>query len=57
MSEGGEVKAKVEPGVEPGVKTVRRGRAKVADPAALDEFQLRPDPADPRLTERVRGVD
>ena len=61
MSEGDEVKTevepRVEPGVEPGVKTLRRGRAKVADPAALDEFQLRPDPADPRLTERVRGVD
>ncbi len=61
MSEGGEVKTEVEPGVEPGVetgvKTLRRGRVKAADPAALDEFQLRPDPADPRLTERVRGVD
>jgi FdhD protein len=39
------------------VRTVRRGRAKAADPATLDEFALRPDPADPRLTERVRGVD
>ncbi|MCH8924537.1 MAG: formate dehydrogenase accessory sulfurtransferase FdhD [Proteobacteria bacterium] len=57
MSEGGEVKTEVEPGVEPGVKTLRRGRAKAADPAALDGFELRPDPTDPRLTERVRGVD
>jgi FdhD protein len=23
----------------------------------LDDYQLRPDPADPRLTERVRGID
>ncbi|MCH7796594.1 MAG: formate dehydrogenase accessory sulfurtransferase FdhD, partial [Proteobacteria bacterium] len=23
----------------------------------MDEFELRPDPTDPRLTERVRGVD
>jgi FdhD protein len=45
MSDGGEV------------KTVRRGRAKATDPAALDGFLLRPDPADPRLTERVHGVD
>ncbi len=40
-----------------GVKILRRGGAKVADPAMLAEFELRPDPADPRLTERVRGVD
>ncbi len=40
-----------------GIKTLRRGRAKAADPAMLAEFELRPDPADPRLTERVRGVD
>ncbi len=39
------------------IKTLRRGHAKAADPAVLDEFELRPDPADPRLTERVRGVD
>ncbi len=39
------------------VKTVRRGRAKGKDPSVLDEFLLRPDPLDPRLTERVRGVD
>jgi FdhD protein len=40
-----------------GVKTVRRARAKAADPAAQAEFLLAPDPQDPRLTERVRGVD
>jgi len=40
-----------------GVRTLRRGGAKAADPAMLAEFELRPDPADPRLTERVRGVD
>ncbi len=40
-----------------GIKTLRRGGAKAADPAVLAEFELRPDPADPRLTERVRGVD
>ncbi len=45
MNDGGEV------------KTVRRGRAKSADPKALGDFLLRPDPGDPRLTERVRGVD
>ena len=49
MSEDGEVR--------PEVKTLRRGRAKAADPATLDGFELRPDPTDPRLTERVRGVD
>ena len=38
------------------IKTIRRARPK-GDGAALDEFLLRPDPADPRLTERVRGVD
>ena len=40
-----------------GIKILRRGGAKAADPAMLAEFELRPDPADPRLTERVRGVD
>jgi FdhD protein len=39
-----------------GIKTIRRARPK-GDGAALDEFLLRPDPADSRLTERVRGVD
>lgn len=37
-------------------KTLRKGRAK-ADATALAEFELRPDPDDPRLTERVRGLD
>jgi FdhD protein len=39
------------------VQNLRRGRAKAADPAVLAEFELRPDPSDPRLTERVRGID
>lgn len=39
------------------IKSIRRARPKDADPAALAEFILRPDPADTRLTERVRGVD
>ncbi|RMD60769.1 MAG: formate dehydrogenase accessory sulfurtransferase FdhD [Alphaproteobacteria bacterium] len=39
------------------IRTVRRGRAKAAKGAVLDEFLLRPDPADPRLSERVRGRD
>jgi FdhD protein len=50
MNDGGTVK-------DGGIKTVRRARPRVADPAALDEFRLRPDPADPRLVERVRGID
>jgi FdhD protein len=37
-------------------KVLRKGRAK-ADDDALAEFALRPDPADPRLTERVAGLD
>src|SRR3546814_11966978 len=35
---------------------LRKGRAK-AGAATLAEFALRPDPADPRLTERVSGLD
>ncbi len=38
-------------------RDLRKGRAKVADPAVLAEFDLRPDPSDPRLTERLRGLD
>jgi len=38
------------------VRTLRRGRAKAAA-AQRDEFLLRPDPSDPRLTRRLRGVD
>ncbi len=41
----------------PALRSLRRGRAKAADPAALEAFLLRPDPADPRLTETVRGSD
>ena len=42
---------------EQAVKRLRKGRAKAADPDLLAEFVLRPDPADPRLTERIAGVD
>jgi len=38
------------------VRTLKRGRAR-ADAAQKDEFLLRPDPADPCLTQRLRGVD
>jgi len=38
------------------VRTLKRGRAK-ADDAQKDEFLLRPDPADPRLTRTLRGID
>ena len=38
-------------------RDLRKGRAKAADPAVLAEFDLRPDPSDPRLTERLRGLD
>ncbi len=34
-----------------------RPRAKAEAPPAEGEFLVRPDPADPRLTERVRGFD
>ncbi len=37
-------------------RDLKKGRAK-AGAATLAEFELRPDPADPRLTERVEGVD
>jgi FdhD protein len=37
-------------------EVLRRGRAKAGE-ATLAEFALRPDPADPRLTERVAGLD
>ena len=39
------------------VKTLRRARIKAADPAARAEFLLAPDPDDPKLTERVPGMD
>ena len=41
----------------PAVREVRRARPKAADPEALRELLVAPDPDDPRLTERVRGVD
>ncbi len=39
------------------VREVRRARPRATDARTLSEFLIRPDPADPRLTERVRGVD
>jgi FdhD protein len=38
------------------VRVARRGRAKAPE-AELETFLLRPDPENPRLTERVRGLD
>jgi len=38
------------------LRSLKRGRPK-ADAAQKDEFLLRPDPADPRLTERLCGID
>ena len=35
----------------------RKGRAKIKDASILEEFVLRPDPSDTRLTESVRGLD
>lgn len=46
-----------ETAVDEAVKVVRRGGAKAAREDELRDFLLRPDPADSRLTERVRGVD
>lgn len=34
-----------------------RGRAKLKNPELLSEFLVRPNPADPRLTERISGID
>jgi FdhD protein len=39
------------------VKVLRRGRAKSADAAVAGEFLVAPNPDDPHLTERVRGID
>ena len=39
------------------VRLAQKGKAKLADSAALGEFLLRPDPEDPRLTQAVRGID
>ncbi len=36
---------------------LRRARRSAADEAALDDYVLRPDPADPHLTRQVAGVD
>jgi len=39
------------------VRTLERARPKLRDPAALAGLAIAPDPDDPRLTERVRGID
>ncbi len=39
------------------VAPLRRARPSPADEAALDDYVLRPDPADPHLTRQVAGVD
>ncbi len=39
------------------IRRVQRARPKSVERAVLDDFLLRPDPADPTLTERVRGID
>ena len=39
------------------IRTIRRGGAKSRDPEAAKELLVAPDPADPRLTEAVRGLD
>jgi FdhD protein len=38
-------------------KALRKGRAKAASSAELAEFLVRPDPADPKLTRAVQGID
>ena len=40
-----------------GVRLVRKAQAKLSDPEAALQLRVRPDPADPRLTRRVEGVD
>ena len=47
----------VEEGADAPVRLAQKGKAKLADPAALEEFLLRPEPEDPRLTQSVRGID
>lgn len=42
---------------ETAVRQLRKATAKLTEPAVLDEFLLRPDPDDPRLTRRVQGID
>ena len=59
MSEATARKA-AEPQQAPGPAPVRRAQkaaAKLTDAAALEEFLLRPDPHDPRLTRSVQGLD
>ncbi len=41
----------------PPLRVAQKGTAKLADAAVLDEFLLRPDPDDPRLTRPVQGID
>ena len=38
-------------------RRLKKGRARSDDPDLLDSFIIRPDPQDPRLTERVGGID
>jgi len=45
------------PGGDGRPRRLRKARAKLKDDALLDEFVLRPDPSDPRLSESVRGLD
>ena len=40
-----------------GVTEIRKARPKAVDPAAVAELLVAPDPDDPRLTRRVRGLD
>ena len=40
-----------------GVTEIREARPKAVDPAAVAELLVAPDPDDPRLTRRVRGLD
>ncbi len=42
---------------KPGVKELRRARPKAAGEAVRKELLVAPDPDDPRLTERLRGLD
>ncbi len=40
-----------------GARLLRKAQAKLSDPAAAAALRVRPDPADPRLTRQVEGVD
>ncbi|SMF23774.1 FdhD protein [Tistlia consotensis] len=49
--------AAARPGDREPVRQLRKASAKLAGAAELEEFLLRPDPEDPRLTRRVQGLD